>query len=252
MGMSVGGGRKSGRGRRGVPRYGAMADINMTPFIDVMLVLLIIFMVAAPLLTSGVAGRSAAGQGRRRSTSTRSRSRIAINDQGQLFLMDQPVADGELVAKLQALGGDGCRPAHLSARRQGRDLWARRRDHGPGDDRRLQEGRARHRAGQAVRRGFGVSEQPSKTGLIISGAMHGALLAFILFGFARAPKFDDAAESIPVDTVTQTQFNEIMKGEKDAQAGQRAASGACPRGPAAARSADAANAADAAAGAEDS
>ena len=55
MGMSMGGGRKSGRGRRGVPRYGAMADINMTPFIDVMLVLLIIFMVAAPLLTSGVA-----------------------------------------------------------------------------------------------------------------------------------------------------------------------------------------------------
>ena len=52
--LSVGGARKSGRGRRGVPRYGAMADINMTPFIDVMLVLLIIFMVAAPLLTNGV------------------------------------------------------------------------------------------------------------------------------------------------------------------------------------------------------
>jgi biopolymer transport protein ExbD len=44
-------GRKSGRRRRGVPRYGAMAEINMTPFIDVMLVLLIIFMVAAPLST---------------------------------------------------------------------------------------------------------------------------------------------------------------------------------------------------------
>ncbi len=54
MGMAVGGGQKSSRGRRGVPRYGAMADINMTPFIDVMLVLLIIFMVAAPLLTTGV------------------------------------------------------------------------------------------------------------------------------------------------------------------------------------------------------
>src|SRR5271166_2545729 len=54
MGMSIGNGRKSGRGRRGVPRYGAMADINMTPFIDVMLVLLVIFMVTAPLLTTGV------------------------------------------------------------------------------------------------------------------------------------------------------------------------------------------------------
>ena len=51
MGMSMGAGRKGGGRRRGVPRYGAMADINMTPFIDVMLVLLIIFMVAAPLST---------------------------------------------------------------------------------------------------------------------------------------------------------------------------------------------------------
>jgi biopolymer transport protein TolR len=48
MGMSMAAGRKGGRRRRGVPRYGAMADINMTPFIDIMLVLLIIFMVAAP------------------------------------------------------------------------------------------------------------------------------------------------------------------------------------------------------------
>ena len=55
MAMTVTGGRKSGRGRRGVPRYGAMADINMTPFIDVMLVLLIIFMVAAPLATVDIA-----------------------------------------------------------------------------------------------------------------------------------------------------------------------------------------------------
>src|SRR3954447_25557181 len=47
-------GRKSGRRRRGVPRYRAMAEINMTPFIDVMLVLLIVFMVAAPMLTVGV------------------------------------------------------------------------------------------------------------------------------------------------------------------------------------------------------
>ena len=46
-----GGGRRRGRGQ---PRYRAMADINMTPFIDVMLVLLIIFMVAAPLLATGV------------------------------------------------------------------------------------------------------------------------------------------------------------------------------------------------------
>ena len=52
--MTMAAGRKGGRRRRGVPRYGAMADINMTPFIDVMLVLLIIFMVAAPLLATAI------------------------------------------------------------------------------------------------------------------------------------------------------------------------------------------------------
>lgn len=62
-----------------------------------------------------------------------------------------------------------------------------------------------------------MSDQPSKTGLYVSGALHAALLGFLVFGFAAAPKFEDASESIPVDTVTQTQFNEIMKGERDAK-----------------------------------
>ena len=49
MGMSGGGGRRRGRGGRS-----PMADINVTPLVDVMLVLLIIFMVTAPLLKAGV------------------------------------------------------------------------------------------------------------------------------------------------------------------------------------------------------
>jgi biopolymer transport protein TolR len=105
MGMSVGGTRKGGRGRRGVPRYGAMADINMTPFIDVMLVLLIIFMVAAPLLTSGVSvdlpqAKAAALNVEQKPIA------IALNDQGQLYLMDQPIADADLVDKMKALATD--------------------------------------------------------------------------------------------------------------------------------------------------
>ena len=101
MGASVGGPRKSGRGRRGVPRYGAMADINMTPFIDVMLVLLIIFMVAAPLLTTGVtvdlprASATALNVDRKPIA-------VSLNEQGQLYVMDEPIADADLVAKLQA------------------------------------------------------------------------------------------------------------------------------------------------------
>jgi hypothetical protein len=43
------------------------------------------------------------------------------------------------------------------------------------------------------------------------------LLAFLVFGFARAPKFDDAAESIPVETITTTELNQIMQGEKHAK-----------------------------------
>ncbi len=98
---TVVGGRKSGRGRRGVPRYGAMADINMTPFIDVILVLLIIFMVAAPLLTTGVsvdlprASATALNVDRRPIA-------VSLNEQGQLYVMDEPVADADLVSKLQA------------------------------------------------------------------------------------------------------------------------------------------------------
>jgi biopolymer transport protein TolR len=107
MGMSITAtGRKRGRRRRGVPRYGAMADINMTPFIDVMLVLLIIFMVAAPLLATGVAvdlPRTKAGP----LNIEQKPVSIAINDQGQIFLMDTMIEKDQLVAKLQEVAKDG-------------------------------------------------------------------------------------------------------------------------------------------------
>ncbi len=62
-----------------------------------------------------------------------------------------------------------------------------------------------------------MSDGSEKSGFYVSGALHAALLAMILVGFSQAPKFDDAAESIPVDTISQSQFNEIMHGEKDAK-----------------------------------
>jgi len=106
MGISVGAGRKSGRGRRGMPRYSAMADINMTPFIDVMLVLLIIFMVAAPLLTSGVAVDLPQAKAGALNVEQKPIS-ITLNDQGELFLMDQPVSAADFSDKLKALAKDG-------------------------------------------------------------------------------------------------------------------------------------------------
>jgi biopolymer transport protein TolR len=106
MGMTIAAGRKGGRRRRGVPRYGAMADINMTPFIDIMLVLLIIFMVAAPLLATGVAVDLPQTKAGPLNINQKPIS-IAINEQGQLFLMDAPVTSEELIPKLQDAAKDG-------------------------------------------------------------------------------------------------------------------------------------------------
>ena len=106
MGMSLAHGSKGGRRRRGVPRYGAMAEINMTPFIDVMLVLLIIFMVAAPLLATGVPidlpeTRAAALNIDQKPIS------VAIDEKGQVFLMDQPIAVEQLIEKIKAVAKAG-------------------------------------------------------------------------------------------------------------------------------------------------
>ena len=106
MGMSAAAaGRKSGRRRRGVPRYGAMAEINMTPFIDVILVLLIIFMVAAPLLATGVPinlpqTKSAALNVDQKPLSISIRA-------DSVYVMAQKVPMDQIVAKLQSLAAGG-------------------------------------------------------------------------------------------------------------------------------------------------
>jgi biopolymer transport protein TolR len=101
MGMSGIAVRNKGRrGRRGVPRYRAMAEINMTPFIDIILVLLIIFMVAAPLLATGVAidlprTKAAALNIEQKPIS------VAVDDKGLVYVMDQLVQITELADKLK-------------------------------------------------------------------------------------------------------------------------------------------------------
>ena len=107
MGMNVGAaGRKSGRRRRGVPRYGAMAEINMTPFIDVMLVLLIIFMVAAPLLATGVPIDLPETKAAALNIDTKPIS-VSIDERGTITLMDQPVQISDLPARLGELAKGG-------------------------------------------------------------------------------------------------------------------------------------------------
>ena len=107
MGMSGIAIRNKGRrGRRGVPRYRAMAEINMTPFIDVILVLLIIFMVAAPLLATGVAidlprTKAAALNIEQKPIS------VAVDDRGSVYVMDQLVQVTGLADKLKEVATSG-------------------------------------------------------------------------------------------------------------------------------------------------
>ena len=87
---------------RGGRRRAPMADINVTPLVDVMLVLLIIFMVTAPLLTAGVpvnlpdsrAGALAQDQ---------EPVSISLDNRGAVFIGDQPVDNAALPARLAAI-----------------------------------------------------------------------------------------------------------------------------------------------------
>ena len=101
--QSSDGGRRRGR-RRGRTR--PMAEINVTPFVDVMLVLLIIFMVAAPLMTVGVPvdlPKTAAGAlpGDQEEPLT-----VTLTLAGEVQIMTTPVARGELVGKLRAIAAE--------------------------------------------------------------------------------------------------------------------------------------------------
>ncbi|WFU08106.1 protein TolR [Rhizobium sp. CB3090] len=109
MAMSVGGkGGGGGRrgGRRGGSRGGPIADINVTPLVDVMLVLLIIFMVAAPMMTSGVPIDLPQTQAGALNAQTQPIT-ISIKQDGQVFLQETQIDVAEIAAKLQAIATTG-------------------------------------------------------------------------------------------------------------------------------------------------
>src|ERR1700753_4290390 len=91
-------------GRRA--RRRAMAEINVPPFVDVMLVLLIVFMVTAPLLTVGVpvdlpkTRAQTLGQDREPLS-------ITVKRDGRIFLQNTPIAEEGLVDKLKAISANG-------------------------------------------------------------------------------------------------------------------------------------------------
>jgi biopolymer transport protein TolR len=92
---NVGGGLR--RRRRG--RKGAINEINMTPFIDVMLVLLIVFMVSAPLLTVGVP--LDLPESRASALNVESRPiTLSIGADGRVYFEEDEIADGEIVGRI--------------------------------------------------------------------------------------------------------------------------------------------------------
>ena len=106
MGMSVGGGGVSGGRRKRGKRYAPMSEINVTPFVDVMLVLLIIFMVAAPLLTVGVPIDLPETQAKQLNSETQPIT-ISVREGGQVFLQETEIKPSELIAKLSAIARNG-------------------------------------------------------------------------------------------------------------------------------------------------
>ena len=110
MGMSAGGsgggsgGRRGrGRGRRG---GGAISEINVTPLVDVMLVLLIIFMVAAPMMTVGVPVDLPQTSASALNSETQPIT-ISVNANGQIHLQETPIEAAEVADKLKAISTTG-------------------------------------------------------------------------------------------------------------------------------------------------
>ena len=90
-------------GRRRRAGVAPMSEINVTPFVDVMLVLLIIFMVAAPLMTVGVPLELPETDAEALPTPQEEPLTINLDAEGRIFLQDIEVAPGELVARLTAI-----------------------------------------------------------------------------------------------------------------------------------------------------
>ena len=91
----------AGGGRR-QRRRAVMSEINVTPMVDVMLVLLIIFMVSAPLLTVGVPIDLPQSQAKSLEQDKEPLT-VSVNDKDQVFLQNSEVAMDDLIPKLQAV-----------------------------------------------------------------------------------------------------------------------------------------------------
>ncbi|WP_226554118.1 protein TolR [Celeribacter naphthalenivorans] len=99
--------KQGGGGRRGRRRRpAAMSEINVTPFVDVMLVLLIIFMVAAPMMTVGVPVELPETAATALPQEEQEPLTITLTADGQVLLMENETPENDLVTKLQAIAAE--------------------------------------------------------------------------------------------------------------------------------------------------
>jgi biopolymer transport protein TolR len=89
-------------GKRKHHRQRVMSEINVTPMVDVMLVLLIIFMVSAPLLTVGVPIDLPQSQAKSLDQDKEPLT-VSVNDKGQIFLQNSEIASDDLIPKMLAV-----------------------------------------------------------------------------------------------------------------------------------------------------
>lgn len=115
--MGAGAISKEARGsrRRRRSRVRPMSEINVTPFVDVMLVLLIIFMVSAPLLTVGVPIELPESAAEALPTEREEPLSVTLTADGRVLLMDAETKSGDLIAQLRA----------IAAEREGRKVFLR-------------------------------------------------------------------------------------------------------------------------------
>jgi biopolymer transport protein TolR len=107
MGLAAGGARGyMRRNSRRTPPRGAMHEINVTPLVDVMLVLLIVFMVAAPLMTSGVPIELPKTQAKQLDGSTEPIT-ITVRADQTIYLQESKISIDQLAPKLLAIAKNG-------------------------------------------------------------------------------------------------------------------------------------------------
>ncbi len=113
MGLSL---QSSGRSRRGNDRYRQMSEINVTPFVDVMLVLLIVFMVTAPLLTAGVEVNLPNADAPAISETNNRPIEVTLNAKGEIFVGETQVSVKKLPSLLKSVASENIKDQKIFVR----------------------------------------------------------------------------------------------------------------------------------------